>query len=148
MYHIELRQFPHNFCRFNMSEQELRDAILGPWSRGEWVEQGDRRWSPKEASLTIIEGPELSPDRLSMGRGWRSAQRVGTDVTARVLAPTSPVGSSAPSISVPTSLAGEVLALLGEDPGPLIRAWQLALERHPDRTPSECLALAEDLVRR
>jgi hypothetical protein len=44
-------------------------------------------------------------------------------------------------------LAGDLLALLGDDPAPLLRAWQLALERHPDRTPSECLALAEDLLR-
>jgi hypothetical protein len=45
-------------------------------------------------------------------------------------------------------VAAELVVLLGADPASLIRAWQLALERHPDRSPSECLALAEDFVRR
>ena len=45
------------------------------------------------------------------------------------------------------SLAADLMGLLGEDPVPLMRAWQLALEGHSDRTPSECLALAEGLVR-
>ena len=27
MYHVELRQFPHNMCKFNLSERELLDTI-------------------------------------------------------------------------------------------------------------------------
>ncbi len=184
MYHLELRQFPHNFCRFNLTEHELRETVLDGWVRGEWIEIGERRWNAHQAHLKVLEGPELPVEQLSMGRGWRNAVRLGSDVTEQLLANartratplgprtidpaavSEPAGVSGPgAVSEPAlsrsttafdateqplrdSLAHELLTLLGDDPGPLLRAWQLALERHPDRTPSECLALAEDLVRR
>ena len=85
MYHVELRQFPHNLCRFNLSEHELR-AIAERWAREQWVALGDRKWDPHQARLTILEGPEIGPEQLTMGRGWRAAQRSGSDVTGRVLA--------------------------------------------------------------
>jgi hypothetical protein len=86
MYHIELRQFPHNFCRFNLTERELREAILDGWARGEWIELGERKWNPHQANLTVIEGPQLPVQQLSLGRGWRNAVREGSDVTERLLA--------------------------------------------------------------
>ena len=85
MYHVELRQFPHNLCRFNLSEHELR-AIAERWAREQWVALGDRKWDPNQARLTILEGPKIGPEQLTMGRGWRAAQRDGSDVTASVLA--------------------------------------------------------------
>jgi len=85
VYHLELRKFPHVVCRFNQSEAELR-AIVVPWARQEWVEQGERKWNVNEATLTVLEGPELSMPELAMGRGWRNAQKRSQDVTERVLA--------------------------------------------------------------
>ncbi|HYM54374.1 MAG TPA: hypothetical protein VES97_03370 [Solirubrobacteraceae bacterium] len=85
MYHLELRQFPHNHCRFNLTDAELQ-ALLGPWVREKAIEGGERKWSPHQARLTILEGPELPVEQLSMGRGWRAAQRQGIDVTDRLLA--------------------------------------------------------------
>jgi hypothetical protein len=165
VFHVELRQFPHNFCRFNMSEQDLRAAVLDAWARKEWLEFGERRWDPNQASLRVLEGPRLSMQELSMGRGWRNAQRAGTDVTERLLETSRAARSSAspgsqaaeggvgaaafdkrPEATL-AALAADLIALLGEDARSLVRAWQLALEHHPDRTPSECLALAEDFVR-
>jgi hypothetical protein len=168
MYHVELRQFPHNFCRFNLTERELRETVLDGWARGDWIEVGERKWNAHQASLTVLEGPELPVQQLSLGRGWRNAVRQGSDVTEQLLASirtqatearptaTKPVSIPEPPRTSDASerkpgeevLAQELLALLGEDPVSLLRAWQLALERHPDRTPSECLALAEDFVRR
>jgi hypothetical protein len=202
VYHLELRQFPHNFCHFNLTAQGLRETVLDAWARGEWVEVGERRWNPQQATLTVLEGPELPLDQLSMGRGWRNALRHGADVTADVLADaqkrlgvedtasadaqgsrkasvaksvwaatTGPmpevaggpqsggvagpggVAGSGPHNVVGSELHEEALArhllyLLGESPGPLLRAWQLASEQHPDRTPSQCLASAEDFVGR
>lgn len=84
MYHLEIRQFPHNVCRFNLTERELL-PIAVPWAREEWVELGERKWNVNQAKLTIIEGPQLSMPQLAMGRGWRNAQRQGQDVTERVL---------------------------------------------------------------
>ncbi len=173
MYHVELRQFPHNFCRFNLAEAELREAVLDAWARGEWIEFGERKWNPQQAKLIVLEGPHISLDQLSMGRGWRIAEREGKDVTEQLIAAAHSLSvADAHSLSIVAagnaagneqggsqaavapsldpavvSLVGELLGLLGEDPIPLMRAWQLALEGHPDRTPSECLALAEGLVR-
>jgi hypothetical protein len=164
VYHVELRQFPHNFCRFNLTEGQLREAVLGAWARGEWIEFGERKWNPQQAKLTVLEGPQIPLERLSMGRGWHVAAREGQDVTAQLLAAARTVNvtaagsaatseqarsqaAAAPGLDPSTaSLAAQLLVLLGEDPISLMRAWQLALERHPDRTPSECLALAEGFV--
>jgi hypothetical protein len=84
VYHLELRKFPHVVCRFNQSEAQLR-ALVIPWTRQEWVEEGERKWNVNEATLTILEGPKLSMPDLAMGKGWRNAQKRGEDVTERVL---------------------------------------------------------------
>jgi hypothetical protein len=84
MYHLELRKFPHVVCRFNQSEAQLR-ALVIPWTRQEWIEEGERKWNVNEAMLTILEGPKLSMPDLAMGKGWRNAQKRSEDVTERVL---------------------------------------------------------------
>jgi hypothetical protein len=86
VYHLELRQFPHNMCRFNISEGELRETILVPWAQERWVEFGERKWSPHQATLTVLRGPRIPFGQLTMGRGWRAAQRSGEDVTGELLA--------------------------------------------------------------
>jgi hypothetical protein len=180
MFHVELRQFPHNFNRFNLSESELA-PVLAAWVAQACVELGERLWDPRQATLTVIEGERLSMPELAMGRGWRNAQRRGSDVTARVLAQARAGAGAGAGAAAAGELAGaagvgpdataqveagregradpqsgpvgeapelaELLARLGEDALALIRAWTLALERHPDRRPSECLALAEELMR-
>ncbi len=86
MYHVELRQFPHNFCRFNLTGEELRETILHAWANGGWIELGERKWNPHQANLKVLEGPQLPVEQLSMGRGWRNAERHGRDVTEQLLA--------------------------------------------------------------
>jgi hypothetical protein len=61
VFHVELRQFPHNMCRFNLSERELLDTVVEAWARGEWIEFGERKWNPHQARLTAERRPELSP---------------------------------------------------------------------------------------
>ena len=172
MFHIELRQFPHNVCRFNLSEQELR-TLVGPWAREQWIELGGRKWSPHQARLTVLNGPRLTVQELSMGRGWRNAQRRSEDVTDRVLAtakaPPAHDGGASPSqselstrLSEPStgppayttdlsleadSLGLELLTMLGEAPALLSAVWQLARSRFPERLPSECLGVAEQAIR-
>jgi hypothetical protein len=84
MYHVELRHFPHSAWRFNLSDEDLR-AVVEPWIREQAVDFGERKWSPHLARLTILEGPKLEVQQISMGRGWRTAQRQSEDVTERVL---------------------------------------------------------------
>jgi 2-iminobutanoate/2-iminopropanoate deaminase len=86
VYHVELRHFPRNVCRFNLSAAELQTAVLTPWAADRPFEFGDVRWDPRHARLTVLEGPRLAPGELTMGRGWSAAQRQGRDVTAELLA--------------------------------------------------------------
>ena len=86
MFHVELRQFPHQARAFNLSREELDTRVIAPWVAGRAIELDDRRWSPERARLTIYESPHLTPDQLGMGRGWQSVTRDGVDVTARLLA--------------------------------------------------------------
>jgi 2-iminobutanoate/2-iminopropanoate deaminase len=86
VYHVELRHFPRNLCHFNMGGEELQSAILEPWAADRMFDLGDLRWDPRQARLTVLEGPRIPPDQLTMGRGWSTAKRQGTDVTAQLLA--------------------------------------------------------------
>jgi hypothetical protein len=169
VYHLELRKFPHNQCRFNLGEDELSEVVV-PWVRGEWIQVGERNWNVHQARLTILEGPELAPGELTMGRGWRTAQRQGTEVTRQVLerargAHGAPAVRDWRRASVDAvaarsgredtvargepprdaeALRGELLALLGRAPEPLLAAWRRATTRAPERSPSESLAVAEE----
>ncbi len=160
MYHVELRQFPHNHCRFNLTEQEL-GALALAWARGQLVHLGERKWSPHQARLTIVEGPRLAAEELSMGRGWRTVQRQGEDVTERVLAEAARVALAAhqQAAAQPPAQAGvsaqdaapadplttgvQLAALLGEQPAALLAAWRAVVARRPGLSPSDSLAVAE-----
>ncbi len=177
VFHLALRQFPHNHCRFNLSERELA-TVLVPWVRGEWIELGERKWNSAQATLKVLEGPELGMHELTMGRGWRRAERSGEDVTERVLAalrdahpaegetaqPAStrpPAAPQAPGATPETlaspdvadhalladSLGLEVLAALDAGPITPARVWRMAEARLPGRPASQALALAERAVR-
>jgi hypothetical protein len=166
MYHVELRQFPHNMSRFNLTDGEL-GAIVEPWARERLVEFGERKWNPQQAKITILEGPHVPLEQLTMGRGWRAAQRNGEDVTDAVLAaarealaaaatasapgPASsassqPAGAAA-ALADPLALGVELASLLGEDPGRLLAAWREVTARSTGLSPSESLALAERDIR-
>jgi hypothetical protein len=165
VFHVQLRQFPHNHCRFNLSERELA-PILDAWAQDRWVSLGERKWSPHQAKLTIIEGPRIALAALSMGRGWRQAEREGYDVTRRLIerAQTEATGGGAAQDNAamavvaegtarasvdapPADAAGggqDVRALLGgADAEALLAAWRAVSARSPQLSPSERLALAE-----
>lgn len=84
-YHLEIRDFPRNVNRFNMSGTEI-GAVLLAWAQERVFELADQKWNPQTAEMTVLEGPEIPVSGLSMGRGWPTALREGQDVTARVLA--------------------------------------------------------------
>ncbi len=134
-YHIELRQFPHNFCHFNLSERELYDTIVGPWAREQWIELGERKWSPHQAKLTVLEGTHLALDQLTMGRGWRNAQRTSRDVTDRVLAAARARDQAAVGPVRPAGVQGGPVAAQGDSGAPAVA---------PARAPDEAL-LADSL---
>jgi hypothetical protein len=159
MFHIEVHQFPHSIRRFNMTPAEI-GHLVEAWLAGRPVQLGERTWLPQQSRLTILEGPRLADHQLSMGRGWRTAQREAGDVTERILREASAAFADAAcdrsagagtaagagqggEVTGADTGVGELMALLGPDGEALMSAWRRAAERHPDRSPSETLSLAE-----
>jgi len=89
-YHVEIRRSFHRAWAFNLSEEHLREAIVGRWLAGRAIDLGGREWEPRESSLRIIAGPGLAAPDLAHGQGCNSAQRSGEEVTRRVLAGATP----------------------------------------------------------
>ena len=144
MYHIELRQFPHNLCHFNLDEGAL-GVIVKAWTTEPWVEIEGRKWNPFQAKIKIIEGPEIPLGQLNMGRGWRTVERNGTDVTERVLATATEAARAAapgaqqapPDAALEAdSLGIELLSMLADGPAPLYYAWRVAGTRFTERSAS------------
>ena len=86
MYHVELREFPHNTHAYNLDAERLHATVLDPMVRGQVFELGDRQWIPPRTKITVLEGEQLPLHALSMGRGWNNARRKGKDVTDEMLA--------------------------------------------------------------
>lgn len=84
-FHIEVSTGLRHARVFNLSAEEVRQAVLDPWLSRRQVNLGDRKWDPEESELRVLEGPELSNPELSFGQGWANAERASEDVTARVL---------------------------------------------------------------
>ncbi len=84
-FHIEVATGRQHARSFNLSEEELRRTVLGPWLAGRAVLLGDRKWTRDEAELKILEGPELSNQDLAFSQGWSNAERNASDVTQAVL---------------------------------------------------------------
>ncbi len=161
MFHLEMRQFPHTAWSFNLTEEEV-SAIVLPWTLERMVDLGERKWSPHKATLTILEGPKLELQQLSMGRGWRNAEREGANVTERVLAEVrsaasvtqlgaslaAPPGEDGASRDGSLAAAAQIEAVLGSDALGLLEAWRAAAAASGDLRPSETLAIAEDVIAR
>jgi len=168
VYHLELRQFPHKHHRFNLTERQLQ-LVLIPWAHERVVDFGERKWNPQQATITVLEGPELEVSELSMGRGWRTAERHGEDVTERMLAaartvqiPAQPAGGApapppelagepspraAPAatgpLADPLAIGVQLASLLGANAAALLPAWREVAAQNPGLVPSESLAIAE-----
>ena len=136
VFHVELRQFPHQARAFNLTREELEARILRPWTSGGAIELDERRWSPERARLTIYEGPHLPPEELGMGRGWGNVTRDGQDVTDRLLADL----SHPPPV---VELKREVLDRVAYGPVPIGRLVEQTGERYSKSRVSERLALCE-----
>jgi hypothetical protein len=154
MYHLELRQFPKRVHRFNLEGAEL-GAIVLPWVQEKLVELGEQKWSPHQATITILEGPAVPLEKMSMARGWRAAEHDCEDVTERVLGEARTHMASLPAAEQAGASAGggsdrdalglavQIGALLGPDATRLLDAWAQVRAREPGLSPSEALAQAE-----
>ena len=84
-FHVEVSSGLRHARTFNLSAEEVRQAVLDPWLSRRQINLGDRKWDPEESELRVLEGPELSNPELSFGQGWANAERASEDVTGRVL---------------------------------------------------------------
>jgi hypothetical protein len=141
VFHVELRQFPHQARAFNLTREELDARIVAPWLAGTPINLQDRRWTSEKAKLTILEGPELRPDEIGMGRGWSNATKGGHDVTAQLLDETREV-QRAPL----DELKEAIVAACAGSPIALSQVVAVAAAREPQRRPSELLGAAEQAV--
>ncbi|MBV9802177.1 MAG: hypothetical protein JO130_03260 [Solirubrobacterales bacterium] len=139
MYHVELRQFPHQTRAFNLTRAQLDAQILAPWVSGEAIELHDRRWVPDRARVTIYEGPTLEADQLGLGRGWANVTRDGEDVTAQMLAER----AQPPAVA---ELKRELLDRAAGGPVALALLVEAIGERYPGARVSERIALCEQAV--
>ena len=116
-FHVEIRQGMNHARSFNVSPEDLQRDILEPWVVERPIELGEHDWDPRIATLTVIEGPELSPPELSFGQGWSNAQRKATEVTDRLLGGATEERDSRPAptaIVVEVDSLGAAMAALGE----------------------------------
>lgn len=146
MFHVELRQFPHQTRAFNLTREQLLAGILLPWVADEPVQLSDRTWSPRRTRISIYEGPALGPDEIGLGRGWAKARRDGAEVTARLL-------EEARQISPATRLDAQlqhfkelVVARSEQGEVELRQVLALANERYSQWRVSDRVALAERSV--
>jgi hypothetical protein len=139
VFHVEIRQFPHQTRAFNLTREELDARIVVPWVSGGGVELDDRRWSSDRARLTIYEGPALAGDQLGLGRGWANVTREGVDVTERLLAE----AAHPPPVA---ELKRELMERSADGPLAFGAVIELAGEHYPQSRVSERLALCEQAV--
>jgi hypothetical protein len=119
MFHAEMRAGTHVVREFNLDERSLWLRYLAPLMDGkEFVREG-HEWIPNKTRLTILEGPELRTDQISMGRGWPNAQRASTEVTGAVLTRARELRDAAAATRTPG----------GEPEAPPDAGWRILRER-------------------
>ena len=139
MFHLELRQFPHQTREFNWTREQLEARVVGPWVRGESIELAERTWAPDRAKLVIYEGRALESDEIGMGRGWSNVTRSGEEVTSRVLTEARAAAQSPPALE---ALKRELLARSAQGPVGIAQVLELAGELEPRLPPPQRLELA------
>ena len=143
VFHVELRQFPHQTRAFNLTREELDERVVGPWIAGEALELNEYRWLPDRATLTIYEGPELGMADMGLGRGWQNVTRKGRDVTQEVLIEARDETSELPTAD---DFKDEVAARAGAGTIAISGLVELAGEWYPQSRVSERIALCEGVV--
>jgi hypothetical protein len=153
VYHVELREFPHNTHAYNLDLERLRATVLDFFVRGEIFELGGQQWIPARTKIAILEGDELPLHALSMGRGWNNARRHGKDVTAELLAAAQADVAPAPTAAADragaereAAVARDILARCAMGPISLAAVWDRAEIAAPQASSGDWLVLAQKAV--
>jgi hypothetical protein len=140
MFHVELRQRPNVARTFNLTGEALRAQVVSKLRSGELFEYAGHEWDGRQAHVTILEGPQLAPHELLLGRGWSNAQKSGTDVTGKVLEHSQSDAGRRDAID---RLTERILGRISAQPLTLAAAVSLADDLLPGHRASERLAVAE-----
>jgi hypothetical protein len=134
MFHVELRQRPNVARAFNLTEEDLRSRFLAPLFAGGPFEYAGHEWVGRQARVTVLEGRELAPNELLLGRGWSNAKKYGSDVTERVLGTSQ---SDAQGRETLQRVRERILGRIDAGPLELISALALVDDLLPGRPASE-----------
>jgi hypothetical protein len=143
VFHVELRQFPHQTRAFNLTRGELDERIVEPWLAGDAIELNEYRWLPDRATLTIYEAPQLGVAEMGLGRGWQNVTRGGREVTQEILIETRDETAELPTAS---DFKNEVAARAAAGAISISGLVELAGEWYPQSRASERIALCEGVV--
>ena len=143
MFHVELRQFPHQTRTFNLTREELDERILKPWMAREPIELNEYKWLPDRASLTIYEGPLLGVAEMGLGRGWQNVTRGGRDVTEEMLIE---ARDESATLAAAEDFKAEIAARSGAGAISISGIVELAGEWYPQSRVSERITVCEQVV--
>ncbi|HEY2438347.1 MAG TPA: hypothetical protein VGH93_14290 [Solirubrobacteraceae bacterium] len=143
MFHVELRQFPHQARAFNLTVEELQARIISPWAAGQPVQLQDRRWDPARAKLAVYEGREMATDEIGMGRGWATVTREGDEVTERVLEDARQALRSPPALD---ELKAEILTRADQTPVSMALLLDVVAQVQSDLSATERVDLARRAI--
>ncbi len=144
MYHVELRQDGDRVRAFNLTEVQVRERFLQPLAGERPLVVEDKQFDPLKVKLTVLEGPKLRLDQLTLGRGWSEAERSGQDVTAQFSA-----GGNAQQAPSGTAndlrgrLKERIIGRLSAGPMPLSQLPGLVADLMPGQRASAQLAECE-----
>jgi hypothetical protein len=143
VFHIEMRMRGHVARVFNLSADDLDRRFLGALVSGRTVEFEDVAWKASDTRVRVFEAPELRFDQLGAGRGWVNVERIGSEVTQRVLAA---AGDHSEQQAAHASLKERLIGRLSAGPVPLTDVVTIAADMNPSQRASAQLAASEDAV--
>ena len=84
-FHVQIGRAFRKAREYNLSEEQVRRAVVEPWLADRVIVLGDREWQPRDCTLLIVEGPRLEEHQLAHGDAWRFVERNGADATRRLI---------------------------------------------------------------
>jgi hypothetical protein len=134
-FHIEISSAVNRARSFNVSETEMRGAILEPWVTGLPFEFGGHQWQPRESRLAILSGPALEAPSGDPQEDWLTALRRGEDVTRHLLETAEEEAPEQVAMVIEADSLQSALKSLrsGREQRPI--QWSEALERLNSRDP-------------
>lgn len=128
---------------YNLTGEELNSRFLTPLTSGHVIGFGDKEWIPEKTRVIVYEAPELRPDQIGMGKGWANVQKLGHDVTERVLATVQQTAVRNPTAE---ALKQRLLGRLAAGSVTLTETLALAAEMSKGQRFSQQAAVAEMAV--